>query len=153
MDEGWGNIIYLLLLLVFGIFGALKKKKPVPISPPEDEEISEQQISTSPKSEKRLDSVLEAFLGEKMPETYAHTDEIEPVIPMEKEVPLDTVPEPKDLEEMSIEYLDDTKWKKSSVLDGLSDKFSEGVEEESEFDEIDWRNAIIYKEILERKYN
>ncbi|WP_282015286.1 hypothetical protein [Marinifilum flexuosum] len=154
MDEGWGNIIYLIILAIVGIFSSIKKnkKKPVPISPPDDGEIAEQSAPQTTKPQNDFESVFEALLGQQRPEPYHEEEEWETEAPIaEQEVVLDSVPEQKDPRESSIEY---TKKRQISSLDALKDLYQEEAEEEEDDgEEIDWRQAIIYKEILERKYN
>ncbi|MPQ45607.1 hypothetical protein GCQ56_01185 [Marinifilum sp. N1E240] len=146
MDEGWGNIIYLLLLALFGVFGALKKKKPVAVSPPDEEEYEQpiQPVRPKQSEDNSFDSVFEALLGQEIPKPYEQTyDEIEE-LPIKEEI-VETTPEVK---EVSIEYSDQPK---KSVFDDLRKNYEEEDEAE-EAEEVDWRQAIIYKEILDRKY-
>ncbi|MCT4601763.1 MAG: hypothetical protein N4A59_02510 [Marinifilum sp.] len=148
MDEGWGNIIYLILLAIVGIFSSIKKKKkPIPMSPPDDGEVAEQVAPQTPNQESKFDSVFEVLLGQQIPEPYLQENEEELIV--EEEV-LDSVPEQKDPRESSIEYVEDTK---TSTFDALKNLYQEEEEEIEEREEIDWRQAIIYKEILDRKYN
>lgn len=152
MDEGWGNIIYLIILAIVGIFSSIKKskKKPIAMSPPDDGELAEQATSQTPKRQKDFESIFEALLGQQLPEPYQENEEWETEIPIaEQEVVLDSVPEQKDPRESSIEY---TEKNKLSTFDALKSLYQEEEEEDDE-EEIDWRQAIIYKEILERKYN
>jgi hypothetical protein len=152
MDEGWGNIIYLILAAIVAIFSALKKKKPVPMSPPDDGELVEQEVPQAPQQKSDFESVFEALLGQQTPEPYLQeTDwEEEEEILAEKEEVLDSVPEQRNPLKSSIEYVEKPQ---VSSLDALKDLYSEEEEEEEEREEIDWRQAIIYKEILHRKYN
>ncbi|WP_321306096.1 hypothetical protein [Marinifilum fragile] len=152
MDEGWGNIIYLIIIAIVGIISSIKKskKKPVPISPPDDGELAEQTTSQTPKPQNDFESIFEALLGQQKPEPYQEYEEWETETPIaEQEVILDSVPEQKDPRESSIEYIEKNK---PSTFDALKSLYQE-EEEEDDGDEIDWRQAIIYKEILERKYN
>ncbi|WP_321514787.1 hypothetical protein [Marinifilum fragile] len=152
MDEGWGNIIYLIILAIVGIFSSIKKskKKPIAMSPPDDGELAEQTTPQTPKPQKDFESIFEALLGQQMPEPYQEDEEWETKTPIaEQEVVLDSVPEQKDPRESSIEY---TEKNKLSTFDALKSLYQEEEEEDDE-EEIDWRQAIIYKEILERKYN
>jgi len=145
MDDSWGNILYLILMVLFVVFGALKKKKPaVGSNPAQGGNINPSQ--SSPKQ--GLDSVLEALLGNEIQiphiETVVHQEEVE-------------------LTEKSIsDYKSDKLEKelaetpKKSVFDNLNTFSHEKDEvelENSEWQEVDWRKAIIYKEILDRKYN
>ena len=151
MDEGWGNLIYLLLIALFGILGSIKKKKkPIQVSPPDDGEILEQPAPQSTNQDNKIESIFEALLGQEVPEPYMEEEKYEDDEPIrEQEVVLDSVPEQKDPRETSIEYVDENR---ISSLDGLQSIYKE-EEEEEEREEIDWRQAIIYKEILDRKYN
>ncbi|WP_421917995.1 hypothetical protein [Marinifilum sp.] len=154
MDEGWGNIIYLILLAVVGIFSSIRKnkKKAAPMSPPDDGEIPEQTVPQAPKSQGDFESVFETLLGQQTPEPYLQEEIMdEDELSVEEEVILDSVPEQKDPRESSIEYVEEHK---TSSLDALKDLYSEDEsEEEEEIEGMDWRQAIIYKEILDRKYN
>jgi hypothetical protein len=151
MDEGWGNIIYLILLALFGIIGSLKKKKPVAVSPPDDDEIYEIPEVQNSNDESRFDSVLETLIGQELPKPYSEPYKYEKEILIdETEEVLDTVPLQEDPLKKSIEYTNEPKKK---VFDPLSNLRKEEEINALEQEEIDWRKAIIYKEILERKYN
>ncbi|NOU58829.1 hypothetical protein [Marinifilum caeruleilacunae] len=155
MEDGWGNIIYLIIAAIVGIFSSLKKKKkPIPMSPPDDGEVAEQTAPQPPKQESDFESVFEALLGQPAPQPYQEEtewEEEEEEIFAEKETVLDSVPEQKNPLETSIEYNEE---RKISSFDALKKLYSdEEDEEEVEREEIDWRQAIIYKEILDRKYN
>lgn len=147
MDEGWGNIIYLLILALFGVFGALKKKKPVAVSPPDEEEYEQPVQPVRPKqsADNSFDSVFEALLGQEIPKPYEQVyEEIEDIPVQEKEVVIEKTSDVKLTSNESIEQ------RKNSAFDDLRKTYEE--EETSEEEEIDWRQAIIYKEILDRKY-
>jgi hypothetical protein len=152
--EDWGNIIYLIIMALFVVFGAIKKKKPaVPVSPPDDGEVFEQDVPT-PQVQKQpgtdFNSVLEALLGQEVPEPYVEPGkDVAEEVQLEKEVELKSEPEPEHKPE-SIEY---TKVRQTTTFDDLMATYSEEEDEEVvEQEEIDWRKAIIYKEILDRKY-
>ena len=149
MDEGWGNLIYLLLIALFGILGSIKKKKkPIEVSPPDDGEIMEQSMS-QPNQGNKMESIFEALLGQEVSDPYWEEEKEEDDEPVrEQEVALDSVPEQRDPRETSVEYVNQSR---TSTLDSLQSIYNE--EEEEEEDEIDWRQAIIHKEILDRKYN
>ena len=153
MEDGWGNIIYLIIAAIVGIYSSLKKKKkPVPMSPPDEGEIAEQSAPKAPKPQNDFESVFEALLGQQTPDPYQEEEEWEAETPInEQEEILDSVPEQKDPRESSIEY---TEKPQTSTFDTLKNLYKEEEEEvEEDREEIDWRQAIIYKEILERKYN
>jgi hypothetical protein len=145
MDDSWGNIIYLIAMAIFVIFGALKKKKPATVVHPPDE--SEMQSGADPKSS--LDSIFETLLGHEVPEPYVQP--VEEVLP-EKE------------ESMMEEYTRLKKGKTEERREGQKDpllsnlktshiKTEQKMDLDDEIEEIDWRQAIIYREILDRKYN
>ncbi len=144
MDGDWGNIIYMIAAILFGVVSFLKKKKPpVAVSPPEDEDIMPQ-VSSEPKG--GLESVLETFLGGEIANPQVQVIE-----------------EPVRQESMMEEYyrIEKEKAKERKELkkipfaesDSIHDERVYEIEEEEEREEIDWRQAIIYKEILDRKYN
>ena len=136
MDDNWGNILYIILMALFVIVGALKKKKK-PVHDPESftAERAEDEIPSN------LENIFDTLLG-----ANAFTPEEQELykVPQvetieEKKLVVDT-----DYEEEieSIEY--DSP--KLAVLEDIEDE--EIIEEEG----FDWRQAIISKEILDRKY-
>ena len=137
-------------MALFIAVGALKKKKPpIPVSPPDDGEIAQQPTSSSsPSPGSGLDSVFEAFLGNEPPTTY-----VQPVETVTQETEASLKEEDVNEKETSIEYSEEPV---SSIFDDLKASYSQDEEEEEEErverEEIDWRKAIIYKEILDRKY-
>ncbi|RUT79269.1 hypothetical protein [Ancylomarina longa] len=148
MDDSWGNIIYLLLMVVFVVVGLLKKKKPAVSAPPP----SQGDFSTLSKSVPKsgLDSVLEALLGNEITIPYAEEE-----VSQQIEVELTD----KSISDYKMEMQEKkvAEKPKESVFENLHTIFHEEEEEEesnnSEWQEVDWRKAIIYKEILDRKYN
>lgn len=149
MDDGWGNIAYLVLIALFAIVSALKKKKPtVVVHPPDDGEVL-QQTTSEPST--GLESILESFLGNEIPKPYVKP--VEEVIPEREETMME---EYARLQKMKAEARGE-KEKEKPVLLGLKSIYSDiddqdKLLEDSE-EQIDWRQAIIYKEILDRKYN
>jgi len=136
MDDNWGNILYIILMALFVIVGALKKKKK-PVHEPESfaAERAEDEIPSS------LENIFDTLLG-----ADAFTPEEQELYKVEKVERIEDK-EPKvepDFEEEieSIEY--DSPG--MVVLEELEDEI---LEEE---ERIDWRQAIISKEILDRKY-
>ncbi|MBI9056221.1 MAG: hypothetical protein JEZ01_00475 [Labilibaculum sp.] len=146
MDGDWGNIIYLIAVVLFGIISMLKKKKPpVAVAPPEDGEVEQQEFE--PKE--GLESVLEAFLGGAIPKSQVQA--VEEPEPVRQESMME---EYNRREREKAEERVETKKSTFGGLDSISiDRIDEIEEEEVESEEIDWRQAIIYKEILDRKYN
>ena len=146
MDGDWGNIIYLIAVVLFGIISMLKKKKPpVAVAPPEDGEFEQQEFE--PKE--GLESVLEAFLGGAIPKSQVQA--VEEPEPVRQESMME---EYNRREREKAEERVETKKSTFGGLDSISiDRIDEIEEEEDESEKIDWRQAIIYKEILDRKYN
>jgi len=134
MDDNWGNILYIILMALFVIVGALKKKKK-PVQDPESftAERAEDEIPSN------LENIFDTLLGanEFTPEEQElyKVHQVETI--EEKEIDTDYEDEIE-----SIEY--DSP--KLDVLEEIEDE--EIIEEES----FDWRQAIISKEILDRKY-
>ena len=151
MDGDWGNIIYLIAAVLFGIISMFKKKKqPNAVSPPDVDEDFEQP-TVEPSS--GFDSVLETLLGVEMPKQNAQTikeQELEPE-PARQETMMEEY-ERKEKEKAAL--YTETKNESLSSLDSLYTNEVDEIEaEDEEKEEIDWRQAIIYKEILDRKYN
>lgn len=146
MDDSWGNIIYLIAMAIFVVFGALKKKKPSTAVHPPDE--SEMQPVADPKV--GLDSILETLLGHELPKPYVQ--QVDEVLPEREESMME---EYARLEKEKAEVRGENK--KDSILSNLKTIRTETEQmweaEEDEIEEIDWRQAIIYREILDRKYN
>lgn len=148
MDEGWGNLIYILAAAIFAIFSAFNKKKKAKEIQNSSESVEElnEPVNTPTVN---FEDIFGSLLGEeaKTPynseEYYQLDEEIE-----EEEIKIEEPPVVQEtFNEKSVE---DGKEEKKSIFDTLSETYQE--EEEDEI-EIDWRNAIIYKEILDRKYN
>lgn len=152
MDGDWGNIIYLIAAVLFGIVSLLKKKKPpVAVSPPDDDDNEIMpQVNFEPKG--GLESVLEAFLGGEISKPQAQV--VEDTEPERQETMME---EYYRREKEKAEERKETKKTTFTDLDSITKgivneiEVEEDVEEEEE--KIDWRQAIIYKEILDRKYN
>ncbi len=143
MDDKWGNILYLIVMALFVIVGALKKKKPpVAVSPPDEGEDYQQ---AAPKAPSGFESLFESLLGNEIPTPYVQS--IEDATPEREETMME---EYTRLESVKAKAYED---KKSSALSDLKLIYKEEEQIESDEDEIDWRQAIIYKEILDRKYN
>lgn len=135
MDDNWGNILYIILMVLFVIIGALKKKK---------KPVRDLESFTAERAEDEMPSNLEnifdtllganAFTPEEQ-ELYKvqHAEEIEAEDNVETS-------QGKVIE--SVEY--DSP--KVVVVEKVED------EQEEEEERFDWRQAIIYKEILDRKY-
>jgi hypothetical protein len=144
MDDKWGNILYLIVMALFVIVGALKKKKPVAVQPPDDGEIHHQTTSEAPSG---FETLFETLLGSEIPKPYVQP--IEDATPEREETMME---EYTRLESLKAKAYED---KKSSALSDLKLIYNEEEQIESDeyhMDEIDWRQAIIYKEILDRKY-
>jgi len=148
MDEGWGNLIYILAAAIFAIFSAFNKKKKAKETQNSSESVEElnEPVNTPTVN---FEDIFGSLLGEEAKtsynseEYYQLDEEIE-----EEEIKIEEPPVVQEtFNEKSVE---DGKEEKESIFDTLSETYQE--EEEDEI-EIDWRNAIIYKEILDRKYN
>ena len=134
MDGDWGNILYFVLMVLFVIFGALKKKKPV----------SKPQVNTDTYSEDEeltdVEKIFDSLLGRNPFEAQqehpynATEDEFvdEETIDLPKEKPKEEIVKSNSPLTMEVEYIDE-------------DEFEES-------DEFNWKQAIISKEILDRKY-
>ena len=134
MDDNWGNILYIILMALFVIVGALKKKKK-PVQDPESftAERAEDEMPSN------LENIFDTLLG-----ANAFTPE---------EQELYKVPKVETIEEKEIDtdYEDEIESIEydSPKLDVLEEIEDEEIIEEENFD---WRQAIISKEILDRKY-
>ncbi|RZT97212.1 hypothetical protein EV201_1871 [Ancylomarina subtilis] len=136
MDDNWGNILYLILMALFVIVGALKKKnKPIVHSDGTTPGKAEDDIPTG------IDSIFESLLGGEAfaPQQEHPYQEIQEEI-VEKEEKAPTYKAPIEPIEYGIP--------KKVVVEELNQE-DEVAEEREEFD---WKQAIIYKEILDRKY-
>ncbi len=133
MDSDWGNILYLILMALFVIFGALKKKKPVNQPQANTDIQPEEEMPT------RIENIFDSLLGTDAFESQQHPYQV-----MQEEFIEEEVEElPK--EELKIESV-----KYNSPL--LVEVEDVDEVEEGESVEFDWKQAIISKEILDRKY-
>lgn len=135
MKGDWGNILPFILMALFAIFGAInKKKKPVNNFKGDDAEQSEDEMPV--EVENIFDSLLGAnsFASQQdLPYQIIDEDIIEEEKVAKYEPPVESVKH------------DASPIMKEEDLDDVED-----IAEES--DAIDWRRAIISKEILDRKY-
>ncbi|MCZ4693282.1 hypothetical protein DWB61_02190 [Ancylomarina euxinus] len=136
MDDNWGNILYLILMALFVIVGALKKKK----KPVENfEGAAERAEDEMPAS---IESLFDSLLGAN---TFAPESE-HPYHVVQDEF-VDEEDDQLPSSEMKVESKSFNSSKEVVV-----EKFVEDEEDIEENEEFDWRQAIIYKEILDRKY-
>ncbi len=147
MDDSWGNILYLIVMALFVIVGALKKKKPpVAVSPPNEEEDYQQD---TPKATGGFESLFDTLMGNEISTPYI--EPIEDAKPVREETMME---EYARLENSKAEARGDEKDSALSALKVIYSEEQEQIEsDENQLEEIDWRQAIIYKEILDRKYN
>ncbi len=134
MDGDWGNILYLILMALFVVFGALKKKKPVN-NPQVNSDIQpEGELPTS------VENIFDSLLGR---DTFESQQEHPYQVIQEEIVQEEIVDLPR--EEIKTEPV---KYSSPIVME------VEDVEEAELGDtiEFDWKQAIISKEILDRKY-
>lgn len=132
MDGDWGNILYLILMALFVIFGALKKKKPVNKLQANTDIQPEEEMPT------RMESIFDSLLG---------ADSFEP----QQQHPYQVMREEfieEEIEDVSREEVTVESTKYNSPLEVEI----EDIDEEGDNLEFDWKQAIISKEILDRKY-
>ncbi|MRT91636.1 hypothetical protein [Ancylomarina sp. 16SWW S1-10-2] len=131
MKGDWGNILYIVLMIVFVIFGALKKKKPVNIPQADDDLQPEGKLSTS------VEHIFDSLLGGNVFEA----EQEHPYGVMQDEIVEDKI------EEIPIDKIkrEPIKYRSPAIKEVEDDEFEDD-------DEIDWKQAIIYREILDRKY-
>lgn len=151
MDEGWGNIIYLLAMVIFIVYGAIKKKKPAKVSLPDKEEMADQLEQPEQESNTDFESILGTLLGQEIPKSYLQTEDLDAeTLNFEQEV---IVKEQIKEEKRVSPDTQENKEQKRSTFEDLQKLYEQEEEEiEDEEEAIDWRQAIIYKEILDRKY-
>ncbi len=133
MDGDWGNIVYLILMALFVIVGALKKKK----KPIENAE-AERAEDDAPVG---IENLFDTILGEN---SFAPQQE-QPYPFLEEEIV-------KEEEIMSKHELPTESVKYDTPLIMEVADLSDDMDNDDESEEFDWRQAIISKEILDRKY-
>jgi len=141
MDDNWGNILYLILMVLFVIAGALKKKKkPVENFETPAAERAEDEMPAN------IENLLDTILG---------ANSFAP----QQEQPYQIVEE--DIVEEREEVLPKYEAGVESQLESVESDIPRIIEVEDltheeetlgETEEFDWRQAIISKEILDRKY-
>ena len=136
MDGDWGNILYFILMALFVIFGALKKKKTVNKSQADTNIQPEGEMPTG--IENIFDSLLgaEAFEPQKK---YPYQEKQEEIVE-EKIEKLSR----EDVKIESVEY-------RAPIVMEVED-IDETTVEDRDSIEFDWKQAIISKEFLDRKY-
>lgn len=141
MDDNWGNILYIIVMVLFVLVGALKKKKPpVAVSPPDDGELA--QSPTQPV-DRSLESMLEVLLGKEVAQPYYQ--------PIEKRIEEEEyIIEDENVLDVKEPVVLSSENRKNTTFSDLKLLYDQN---EDDSDEIDWQKAIIYKEILDRKYN
>ncbi len=135
MDESLGNIIYLIIVVV-GILSGLWKKKKKAIFQPVPEEI---------KNETETSSLNEAMEQEAFFDEDFRRERFETEKPMSRTAQMKAEVEKKNPEK---------EIEQSANGSGFNPILDFDREEEAQTEEeIDWKQAIIYKEILDPKYN
>ncbi len=132
MDGDWGNILYFVLMALFVIFGALKKKKPV----------NNPQANSDIQPESEMPSGVENIFNSLLGGNAFEDQQVHPyqVIQEEEIVEEEIVDLPrKEIKIESVKY-------SSPILMEVDEA------EDGDYIEIDWKQAIISKEILDRKY-
>lgn len=137
MKGDWGNILPFILMALFAIFGAInKKKKPVNKLQGDEAERSEDEMPAS------IENIFDSLLGADAFETQ----ESHPYQGIQDEIVEDEIEDfPK--EEIKVESVSGGTPLIMEVED--LENAGEGLEVNQEFD---WKQAIISKEILDRKY-
>jgi hypothetical protein len=134
MDGDWGNILYFILMALFVIFGALKKKKAV----------NNPQVNSDIQLEEEMPARVENIFDSLLGRDSFEGQQVHPYQVIQEEfVEEDIVDLPR--KEMKIEPV-----KHNSPLPVDIEDVDEV--EEGESLEFDWKQAIISKEILDRKY-
>lgn len=136
MDGDWGNILYLVLMALFIIYGALKKKKPANKLQANSEIQSEEEIPTG------IEKIFDSLIGA----DSFQTQQEHPYQVVQEEFVEDEINNlPK--EEIKVESV-----KSNTPLIMEVEHLDELESEDGDELEIDWKQAIISKEILDRKY-
>jgi len=143
MDDNWGNILYLILMALFVIIGALKKKKK-PVENFESAAVERAEDDAPVGIENLFDTILGAdSFTPQQEHPYQAIEDV--LIEEQKEELPDYKAEVKS--ESHVESLGFSSISMLEVEDLNGDEEMVG-----ETGEIDWRQAIISKEILDRKY-
>ena len=131
MDGDWGNVLYFVLMALFVIFGALKKKKPV----------NNPQASSDIQPESEMPSSVENIFDSLLGRDAFQDQQVHPYQVIQEEIVEEEI---VDLPRKEIK-IESVKYSSPIVME---------VDEEEDGDniEIDWKQAIISKEILDRKY-
>lgn len=156
-NNDWTDILYILVAVAFGIIGKLAKKKNTPVPKkkvhPEPEEFvvgentpqSEEFVveeSTPPQKQSKAESIFDTIF-----EKVFYEDLSAPVDKQSEE----TMPEESSMEEIKEEPV----VKKSGLAELLEKRHEEELKEEAEREAagFDLREAVIYSEILNKKYS
>lgn len=129
MEGGWGNILYIVLMVLFVIFGALKKKRPV----------NNLQADVDSQSEGEMSTSVEDIFGSLLGGNAFEAQEEHPYRVMQEEIVEEEV---VDLQREEIKT-EPVKYSSPILME---------FEDDEEDDEFDWKQAIISREILDRKY-
>jgi hypothetical protein len=131
MDGDWGNIVYLILMVLFVIAGALKKKKPV----------NNPQANPDIQLEDEMPSSVENIFNSLLGGNAFESQQEHPYQVIQEEIIEDKI---VDLPRKEIK-IESVKYSSPTIME---------VDDLDEADnlEFDWKQAIIYKEILDRKY-
>ncbi|WP_372639883.1 hypothetical protein [Ancylomarina sp.] len=136
MDDNWGNILYLILMALFVIVGALKKKKKPENFESTAGERAEDEMPVG------IENLFDTILG-----ANTFTPQAEHPYQMMQD-------EFVDEEDDALPSFEPTVESKrfNSPKEVVVEKLIEDEEDIEENEEFNWRQAIIYKEILDRKY-
>ena len=133
MDENWGNILPFILMALFAIYSAINKKKKAANSLISDE-----------KEEDERPSDLENIFGSLLGANTFEPQQEHPYQVMQDEFIEDEI-EDLPREEVKIESVKYNSPLKVEVEDVVEEMDEDVIE-------FDWKQAIISKEILDRKY-
>jgi len=141
MDD-WGNLIYILAAAVFGIYNAVSKKKK-----------KKDEVESSTLENKNYTQEFKPSFSEMLETLVSETgtkNEEQDIEPIKIE---DTISQIDNVEKYNFSDNDGETPKKKKKRVSKKYNVEELEDNESEEEEIDWRQAILYSEILNRKYN
>lgn len=156
-NNDWTDILYILIAVVFGIIGKLAKKKKAPVpakkvqpqpeefvvdesSSPSEEFVGGESASQPKKS--KTESIFDTIF-----EKVFYDDISSPAVEEEEEMVSKEQPIAETRQEPVV--------KKSGLAELLDKRHQEELKEEAEIDAVDFdlREAVIYSEILNKKYS
>ncbi len=150
-DFDWGNLLYLLALILFAVFGSRRKKKPVQTSTPDYEHVTEEEAN--PGFFEKF--VMDKYHDQKQPDYHSGREyeyvnsEIAEKEPDKSEVGYKN---PEFMSQSQTVFKQENQVKDDIISTEIITSSSYQKQDEILGEPFDVKKAVIYSEILKRKH-